>query len=91
MTDFKMPTASDQKRMTKLFRVRILRCSFLAVLFVLAKSSLAQTAAAAATGAEDRVYSVQVLTRIAEPVLTSLASGTLKKDLPHHEDRKSVV
>ena len=36
------------------------------------------------SGAEDRAYSVQVLTRISEPVLTSLANGKLKQNLPTH-------
>jgi hypothetical protein len=36
-------------------------------------------------GADDRAYSVQTLTRIAEPVLTSLAEGKLKQNLPRHE------
>ncbi len=47
--------------------------------------------AAADSGADDRAYSVQVLTRISEPVLTSLAKGTLKQDLPHHEWEKDRV
>jgi hypothetical protein len=41
--------------------------------------------ALAATGGEDRTYSVQVLTRIAEPVLTSLAEGKLREKLPVHD------
>lgn len=40
------------------------------------------------SGADDRAYSVQVLTRISEPVLKSLAKGTLKQDLPHHDWEK---
>jgi hypothetical protein len=35
-----------------------------------------------ATGAEDRAYSVKVLTRVAEPVLTALAEGKLREKLP---------
>ena len=35
-------------------------------------------------GAEDRAYSVQVLVRVAEPVLASLAEGKLRARLPHH-------
>ena len=34
------------------------------------------------SGAEDRAYAVRVLTRISEPVLTALAEGRLKQDLP---------
>jgi hypothetical protein len=44
--------------------------------------------AAADSGADDRAYSVRVLTQISEPVLTSLANGTLKKDLPTHNWEK---
>jgi hypothetical protein len=41
-----------------------------------------------ATGADDRAYSVQVATRIAEPVLDALSKGELKKRLPIHEWEK---
>ena len=44
--------------------------------------------AVADSGADDRAYSVQVLTRISEPVLTSLANASLKKDLPSHDWEK---
>jgi hypothetical protein len=54
-------------------------------------SAAVLTCAAADSGAEDRAYSVQVLTRISEPVLTSLAKGTLKKDLPTHDWEKDRV
>jgi hypothetical protein len=37
------------------------------------------------TGTEDRAYSVQVLTRVAEPVLAALAAGKLKERLPCHD------
>jgi len=37
-----------------------------------------------ANGTDDRTYTVQVLTRVAEPVLTALAEGRLKIDLPAH-------
>ena len=33
----------------------------------------------------DRAYSVEVLTRVARPVLTALAEGRLKQELPVHE------
>lgn len=39
----------------------------------------------AATGAKDRAYSVQVLTRVAEPVLKALAENRLKQDFPVHD------
>lgn len=38
-----------------------------------------------ATGAADRAYAVQVLTRIAQPVLDALSRGELKKRLPIHD------
>jgi hypothetical protein len=47
--------------------------------------------AAADSGAEDRAYCVQVLKRISEPMLTSLANGSLKKDLPAHDWEKDRV
>ena len=40
---------------------------------------------AAESGAADRAYSVEVLTRVARPVLTALAEGRLKQSLPVHE------
>jgi rhamnogalacturonyl hydrolase YesR len=40
------------------------------------------------TGPEDRAYAVQVMTRIAEPVLDALSRGELKKRLPVHEWEK---
>ena len=36
-----------------------------------------------------RAYSVEVLTRIARPVLTALAEGRLKKDMPRHDWEQS--
>ncbi len=39
-------------------------------------------AGAQTTGAEDRIYAVKTLDRIARPVMESLAAGTLKKDIP---------
>ncbi len=39
----------------------------------------------AQTGADDRAFQVQTLTRIAEPVLTALADGQLKQKLPAHD------
>ena len=54
----------------------------------LAATALLSTHAATDAGADDRAYSVQVLTKISEPVLTSLAKGTLKKDLPTHDWEK---
>lgn len=39
----------------------------------------------AQTGAEDRAYCIQTLTKIAEPVLTSLAAEQLKQKIPRHD------
>jgi hypothetical protein len=53
----------------------------------LAMGAFGQTtpAAGASSEASDRDYSVQVLARVAEPVLTALAEGKLKQRLPSHE------
>src|SRR3954471_2822966 len=59
-----------------------------AAVAVLSAAMFASTNARADSGADDRAYSVQVLTRISEPVLASLANGTLKKDLPSHDWEK---
>lgn len=50
--------------------------------------------AALADAVADRAYSVEMMTRIARPVLTSLAQGRLKQDLPVHEwerDRRNYT
>jgi hypothetical protein len=44
--------------------------------------------ATADTGGDDRAYSVRVLTQISEPVLTSLANGKLKQNLPAYDWEK---
>ena len=61
------------------------------MVMVLTATALISPRAATDSGAEDRAYSVQVLTRISEPVLTSLANGTLKKNLPSHPWEKDRV
>jgi hypothetical protein len=43
----------------------------------------------AQTGADDRAFAVQTLTRIAEPVLTALAGGKLKQEIPAHDWERS--
>lgn len=46
------------------------------------------------SGAADRAYSVQILTRIAEPILVTASKGELKKSLPLHDwerDRKDYA
>ena len=63
----------------------------MAAVAIAAVSVLASIHAAADSGVDDRAYSVQVLTKISEPVLTSLANGTLKKDLPTHDWEKDRV
>jgi hypothetical protein len=52
-------------------------CFAVAVVFV-------ALGASAQTGADDRAFQVQTLTRIAEPVLSALADGKLKATLPTH-------
>ena len=60
---------------------RLTRINFGTVLLL---AVLTTFRALADSGADDRAYSVQVLTKIAEPVLTSLAEGKLKQNLPTH-------
>jgi hypothetical protein len=43
----------------------------------------------AQTGADDRAFAVQTMTRIAEPVLTALADGKLKQKIPTHDWERS--
>ncbi len=43
----------------------------------------------AQTGADDRAFAVQTLTRVAEPVLSALAGGKLKATLPSHDWEKN--
>ncbi len=42
----------------------------------------------AQTGADDRAFAVQTLTRVADPVLSALAAGKLKAMLPAHDWEK---
>src|SRR3569833_1608622 len=89
-----MPAASNQKRMTNPFRAGILRCFIFVVTCALANCASAQTKTSDSStnsGAEARAYSVQVLTRIAEPVLTSLANNTKKKKHTQQERKKDRV
>ena len=60
---------------------------FLAIIFFAVVP--ASAVAATNSGADDRAYSVEVLTRIAEPVLTSLAENKLKQNLPAHDWERS--
>ena len=46
---------------------------------------LSTFASPAQTGADERAFQVETLTRIAEPVLTALADGKLKATLPAHD------
>lgn len=56
---------------------------FLSLGFLLpALAALPLKGASAATGAEDRAYSVQTLMRVAEPVLVPLAEGKLRARFP---------
>ena len=60
----------------RFFRVNV--CCLFAFVFLAADCP-------AQTGADDRAFQVQTLTRIAEPVLSSLADGKLKSTLPTHD------
>jgi hypothetical protein len=53
--------------------------NIVAVCFIVLVHAIAQ---AQATGAEDRAYSVAVMQRIAEPVLTALSQNKLKQTMP---------
>jgi hypothetical protein len=57
-------------------------CLLVAALFLAMKTS-------AQSGAEDRAFAVQSLTRVAEPVLVALAEGRLKTALPVHDWERS--
>ena len=57
-------------------------CLLFAVVFLAANCS-------AQTGADDRAFAVQTLTRVAEPVLSALADGKLKATLPTHDWEKN--
>jgi hypothetical protein len=50
--------------------------------------SVFSTVSSPSSGAEDRDYSVRVITRIAGPVLEALAEGKLKQKLPVHDWEK---
>ena len=72
-----------------MFKVKHTQTRFSGALAALFFLSLSLPIFGADSGAEDRAYSVQVLTRIAEPVLTSLANGKLKQNLPAHDWERS--
>ena len=57
----------------------------------LSKGGQRQALAPANTGADDRAYTVEVLTRIAAPVLEALSIGELKKRLPQHDWEKKRI
>lgn len=56
---------------------------------LLLASLLLATRCPAQTGAEDRAFAVQTLTRIAKPVLTALAAEQLNTTLPRHDWERS--
>src|ERR1039458_6512193 len=60
----------------RFFRVNV--CCLFAFVFLAADCP-------AQTGADDRIFQVETLTRIAEPVLAALADGKLKSTLPTHD------
>ncbi|MDE3164663.1 MAG: DUF2264 domain-containing protein, partial [Acidobacteriota bacterium] len=47
-----------------------------------AMGAMAAQAAPQQAGGDDRAYWLRTMSRIAEPVLTNLAAGTLKKNMP---------
>lgn len=61
--------------------------SFLPLLGFMLLAVVGQTRAGAeiSSGAADRAFAVQALTRIAEPVLAALAKGELRERLPRHD------
>src|ERR1700744_515646 len=61
---------------------RLIRCSKFGFYLFLCLPWLLPCVIHAQTGAEDRAFTVQTLTRIVDPVLTSLAAGKLKQNLP---------
>lgn len=62
----------------KNYRMRTRNCLLIAFCFIFLCGKLY----AQPTGSEDRMYWVQTLTRIADPVLVNLSQGTLKKNMP---------
>lgn len=62
----------------KNYRMRTRNCLLIAFCFIILCGKLY----AQPTGSEDRMYWVQTLTRIADPVLVNLSQGTLKKNMP---------
>ena len=53
--------------------------------------SLSAAGSSTPSGSADREYSVAVLTRIAEPVLSALSKGELKKQMPVHAWEREEV
>lgn len=60
-----------------------------AVLFFACASVSVFAGPVSTSGIKDRAYAVEVLTRIAEPVLTALAEGRLKEQIPVHDWERS--
>jgi hypothetical protein len=70
-------------RLAKLFKTFLVRlCVAFAAIFVVIDCP-------AQTGADDRAFAVQTLTRIAEPVLSALAERKLKSALPTNDWERS--
>lgn len=57
------------------------RILLLCLLFLI--GTINNSPAKTSTGAKDRIYWVNTLTRLADPVLVNLANGTLKKNMPY--------
>lgn len=64
--------------MLKKYRMRTRNCLLIAFCFMILCGKLY----AQPTGSEDRMYWVQTLTKIADPVLVNLSQGTLKRNMP---------
>ena len=64
--------------MLKKYRMRTRNCLLIAFCFIILCGKLY----AQPTGSEDRMYWVQTLTKIADPVLVNLSHGTLKRKIP---------
>ena len=70
------------------FRIRS-RKSFAVALLPALVAGLIAPNCPAQTGSDDRAFCVQTMTRIAEPVLTALADGKLKQEIPRHDWERS--
>ena len=73
-----LSVVSDCISVPKKYRMRTRNCLLIAFCFMILCGKLY----AQPTGSEDRMYWVQTLTKIADPVLVNLSQGTLKRNMP---------